>query len=194
MRITGGIARGRRLRVPRGQAVRPTAGRVRESLFAILGPRLVGARVLDLFAGSGALGIEALSRGAARATFVERNARHARQIRENLARLGLADRAAVVVAEAADALRRRLGPERFDVVLCDPPYRDAQLGALAARVAAAAVLAPGGVVCVEAHHTRADEVRCGALPRRRVVRHGETAVVLLEAEAHGEAGGVPGDL
>jgi 16S rRNA (guanine966-N2)-methyltransferase len=117
LRITGGELRGRRLRVPKGD-VRPTTERVREAVFSILGD-LAGARVLDLFCGSGALGFEALSRGAAEATLVDTDPRTAR---DNLRQLGLADRASTVRADAVRFLRRA-DQASYDLVLCDPPYR-----------------------------------------------------------------------
>ncbi|TMQ60465.1 MAG: 16S rRNA (guanine(966)-N(2))-methyltransferase RsmD [Candidatus Eisenbacteria bacterium] len=122
VRIVGGDLRGRRIRVP-DRGVRPTAARTREAVFDVLGPRAVQrARVLDLYAGTGALGIEALSRGAAEATFLERNRAVARALRENLARLGLSDRASV---QEADLSRVELPPGvlgPFDLVFLDPPY------------------------------------------------------------------------
>jgi 16S rRNA (guanine966-N2)-methyltransferase len=123
MRVVAGRWRGRRLTAPRGAATRPTSDRVREALFAILGP-LDGAAVLDLFAGSGALGIEALSRGAARATFVDRAPAAVRAIRANLQALGAAGdvRAADVRAFVRNAPAAG-GP--YDLVLLDPPYREA---------------------------------------------------------------------
>ena len=123
MRIIAGTARGLSLKVPHGTRVRPTSGRVRTSLFSILADCLEGARVADLFAGCGALGIEALSRGAASCAFVE-NARQAlAALRDNLARARLADRATVLVHDAFDAasLIGAAGP--LDLVLVDPPYR-----------------------------------------------------------------------
>ena len=123
MRIVAGTARGRRLVAPAGDAVRPTTDRVREALFNSLGSLDVvrDATVIDLFAGSGALGIEALSRGAAHVTFVDQAPEALRAVRENLERAGLSDRATVVRADAVDHLRRRPGGP-FDLALVDPPY------------------------------------------------------------------------
>ncbi|MGD0861956.1 MAG: 16S rRNA (guanine(966)-N(2))-methyltransferase RsmD [Candidatus Limnocylindrales bacterium] len=126
-RVISGSARGTRLLAP-GAVTRPLADRVKQTLFAILEPDLVGARVLDLFAGSGAGGIEALSRGAARAIFVERDAPAARVIGENLARTHLSERGHVVRADALAYLAGRAvadGP--FSLVLVDPPYAEPQL-------------------------------------------------------------------
>jgi 16S rRNA (guanine966-N2)-methyltransferase len=143
MRVIAGQWGGRRLQAPPGVATRPTSDRVREALFSVLGPRVAGARVLDLFAGSGALGIEALSRGAAEATFVA-----IRAVRANLAALGIE-----AEVRRADA-RRFLGSasaaaRQYDLVLLDPPYRLA--GRLGPELTAAlpAVLAPGAAVVAE---------------------------------------------
>jgi 16S rRNA (guanine966-N2)-methyltransferase len=120
VRVVAGEFRGRRLAAPRGMRTRPTADRVREALFSMLGD-VFGARVLDLYAGSGALGIEALSRGAESAVFVERDARVAGVIERNLAMLGLDQR--VVRQDAMRFLARAQGT--FDLVFCDPPYDSA---------------------------------------------------------------------
>jgi 16S rRNA (guanine966-N2)-methyltransferase len=118
LRITGGELGGRRIHAPKGTKLRPTTERVREAVFSILGD-IWGARVLDLFAGTGALAIEALSRGAGEATLVDT---HPRAARQNVEALGLTDRATVVRADASRFLRRaREGS--YDLVLCDPPYR-----------------------------------------------------------------------
>jgi len=123
VRVVGGSARGRTLVAPTGGRTRPTSDRVREAIFNALRSRggVEGADVLDLFAGSGALGVEALSQGAARATFVDsdRAARHA--VRRNLEACGFVDRAAIITAPA-DRFLARLGAERFDLAFCDPPY------------------------------------------------------------------------
>ncbi|MBN2359714.1 MAG: 16S rRNA (guanine(966)-N(2))-methyltransferase RsmD [Deltaproteobacteria bacterium] len=121
MRIVGGEWRGRRIHAPRSPRVRPTAERVREAIFDLLGQRLEGQRVLDLFAGSGALGIEALSRGARYATFVERDRAAVQRIRANLELLAAGDRAEVVGAAVASFVARRSGA-RYDTVFADPPY------------------------------------------------------------------------
>ena len=119
LRIIGGRHRGRRLRFPAGVEIRPTPDRVRETLFNWLQPRLDGARVLDLFAGSGALGLEALSRGAAQVTFVERDRKAAAAI-DQLLKDWREDSGTVVCADASEWLRRPGGG--FDVVFLDPPY------------------------------------------------------------------------
>jgi 16S rRNA (guanine966-N2)-methyltransferase len=133
VRVVAGEFRGRRLAAPRGARTRPTADRVREALFSMLG-EVSGARVLDLYAGSGALGIEALSRGAGSAVFVERNARAAAVIERNLASLGLEQK--VVRDDAMRFLARAGGT--FDLVFCDPPYDSASRlgGPLAERLPA----------------------------------------------------------
>src|ERR671914_498164 len=120
MRVIAGRYGGRRLQAPSGEATRPTSDRVREALFSVLGDRLEGARVLDLYAGTGALGIEALSRGAAEATFVDRSAEATRTITANLDKTHLTDSARVVRGDVVRFLR---GPgDPVDLVFLDPPY------------------------------------------------------------------------
>ncbi len=120
MRLSGGELRSRVIRSPRGSEIRPTPGRVKEALFSILGDAIDRARVLDLFAGTGAIGFEALSRGAAHATFVELHAPTAQAIRHTAAELGVEGRATVLCAPAEKAVTRLSG--RFDFVYADPPY------------------------------------------------------------------------
>ena len=147
MRVIAGAHRGRRLQAPRGDATRPTSDRVREALFSILGD-LEGLEVLDLFAGSGALAIEALSRGAAAATLIDRSAAAIDAIRDNLSALGI--EAEVVRAEAVTWCEqaKRRGRE-YDLVFLDPPYRHgSQLGG-ALTAALDGVLAPGARVVAE---------------------------------------------
>ena len=139
MRVIAGRLGGRRLAAPPGRGTRPTADRVRESLFSILGP-LEGLRVLDLFAGSGALGIEALSRGAARAVFVDSDARAGRVIRRNLSELGLA--APMHVADALAYLRWPDPGGPFDLIFLDPPYSSGPRLAAKLSERLVAVLAP----------------------------------------------------
>jgi 16S rRNA (guanine966-N2)-methyltransferase len=148
MRVIAGEWRGRPLKAPSGAATRPTSDRVREALFSILAARIPGARVLDLFAGSGALGIEALSRGAESATFVDDAAVAIRAIEANLAALP-----ADAEVRKSDALRflaaaRRDGAQ-YDLVFLDPPYRLAERLAPALSEALPAVLAPGAVAVAE---------------------------------------------
>ena len=152
LRIIGGRHRGRRLRFPAGVTIRPTPDRVRETLFNWLQPRIVGARVLDLFAGSGALGLEALSRGAAHVSFVEQDRSAAGAI-ESLAREW---QEAAVTVDCADALQwlvRHQPAERFDVVFLDPPYDANLLAAAAAALDSRQLLAPDARVYVE-HRAR----------------------------------------
>ncbi len=166
MRVIAGTAGGRRLVAPRGDRTRPTPDRVREALFSSLQPRLAEARVLDLFAGSGALAIEALSRGAAEATLVERARPALDAIRTNLDTAGVADRATVVAAELPGALARVDGP--FDLVLLDPPYGLAR-GVLAEVLdAVVAVCAPEAAIRLE------QATRAGAPPWPHTVLAGRT--------------------
>jgi 16S rRNA (guanine966-N2)-methyltransferase len=150
VRVVGGRLGGRRLRAVPGRDTRPTSDRVKEALFGVLGDRVEGARVLDLFAGTGALAIEALSRGAASAVLVEQAAPAVTVIRANLDALGLAGVATVRRTRAETYLRtQRDGP--FDLVLLDPPYA-APVGLVAGLLGrlARTALGPGAVVVVEA--------------------------------------------
>lgn len=172
MRVIAGIYGGRHLQTPPGLDTRPTADRVREALFSILGERVEHARVLDLFAGSGALAIEALSRGAASATLVDNAAPAIRAIAANLEALG-AD-ATVVRAEARRFLGgASRGGRSYDLVFLDPPYRLA--GALGPGLSAAlaAVVAPGGTVVAESDRRAPLEVD---LPLEDERRYGDTLI------------------
>jgi 16S rRNA (guanine966-N2)-methyltransferase len=146
MRVVAGLYKGRRLAAPRGTSVRPTSDRVREALFSILGSTVEGARVLDLFAGTGALAIEALSRGAASATLVENNRSALDAIRANLAPLEGAD-AELVRADALHWLEGRRGP--YDLVFLDPPYSSAGKLAEPLTQKLAAALSPEALIVSE---------------------------------------------
>jgi 16S rRNA (guanine(966)-N(2))-methyltransferase RsmD len=126
LRVSGGEARGRRLKAPKG--IRPTQGMVKQAIFNLVGPAIEGAQVLDLFAGSGALGIEALSRGAAGVTFVDHQARGLAILRQNLDVLGLKERARIVRGDAVRWLEASPDTvKRAGVVFLDPPYDDVVL-------------------------------------------------------------------
>lgn len=180
MRVTGGRLRGRRLRVPR-EGLRPTSDRVREALFARIDPE--GASVLDLYAGTGALGIEALSRGAERAAFVECSARCARALRENVAALGLSDRCELLVGSALRALPRLVEQgRRFDLVLLDPPYAAAEeeVGAVLEALAGSELLPEGAIVVVESSRRRPPPA-VGGLERLDERRYGDTLITRFRA-------------
>jgi 16S rRNA (guanine966-N2)-methyltransferase len=174
MRVVAGRLGGRRLRAPRGRDTRPTSDRVREALFSMLGP-LDGARVLDLYAGSGALAIEALSRGAATATLVERDARAVAVIRANLEALAIGSEEARLVHGPAtvalgDASRRG---DTYDLVLLDPPYRDATALGRELSQALPAVLAPNARVVAESDRRAPLHLD---LPVIRERRYGDTLI------------------
>ncbi len=183
-RVIAGSARGIRLAAP-GEGTRPLADRVKQALFAILEPDLPGARVLDLFAGSGAGGIEALSRGARAAVFVDRDPGTIATIRANLARTHLAGASAVVVQAdavrwAADAAGPVAGP--YDLVLVDPPYdRPELLAAALERLGTGRLLAPGGQVVAKHFWKDRPPGRVGLLASVRERRFGETALTFFRA-------------
>jgi 16S rRNA (guanine966-N2)-methyltransferase len=183
MRIVGGELRGRRLIAPEGRATRPTADRVRQALFDILAhapwagvEAVAGARVLDAFAGTGALGLEALSRGAAEAVFFETDARARQALAANIAALRLTDRARVL---AADATRPPHG-QPCTLVLLDPPYGAENLPARAvAALTAAGWIAPGALVVLEEAAARPVPALGVILAERR---HGAARLVFFRAE------------
>jgi 16S rRNA (guanine(966)-N(2))-methyltransferase RsmD len=183
MRIIGGHERGRRLSAPRGLRTRPTADRVRVTLFDVLGPAVAGTRFLDLYAGSGAVGLEALSRGAARVVLVERDPAALRALRANLAALGAGRAAARVVAGDVLAALRDLAAheEAFDVVFLDPPYAGTLVARTLEALPGAGVCRPGAEVVVQ-HSTRTalPPVR-GLVGGRRARRFGDTALTFLRA-------------
>lgn len=158
LRIIAGDLGGRRLRAPSGLRTRPTSSRVREALFNILGPRLAGATVLDLYAGSGALGIEALSRGAARAIFVEQDAGVCRTLLHNLAEVQKSDRTQVVQRPVRAALSSLLAQGPFDLIFADPPYRSDELPWLLTQLSQSSALAADGRLIIERATRDADEL------------------------------------
>jgi len=184
LRVIAGAARGRRLVAPAGLATRPTSGLVRGALFNMLQHRgwLEAATILDLFAGSGSLGIEALSRGASRVMFVDEAQAAQRVLRQNLAASGLGDRAEVLGTSVPQALRRLAARGVVvDGVFADPPYDRGWVGRTLALLAPSPVLAPAGWIAL--HHTVSEPLE--ATPGFRVVatrRHGRAHIVLLTRE------------
>jgi 16S rRNA (guanine966-N2)-methyltransferase len=176
VRVIAGSLGGRRLRAPRGARTRPTADRVREAVFAMLEP-VAGARVLDLYAGSGALGIEALSRGAASAVFVERDGRALAVLRANLTAFGLLPGGAEVRGgEALLALRSaRERGETYDLIFIDPPYEKAPQLVQALSAGVPPLLAPGGRVVLESDRRAPLEL---GLPPLRQRSYGDTLITI----------------
>ncbi len=190
MRIIAGEFRGRRLDAPRWDGLRPTSDKLRETLFNVLAARIVGARVLDAYAGTGAVGIEALSRGAAHVTFVDNDPRAVRLVSANLERLGVRNRYAIIRAGLADAVRR-LRAERFDIIFLDPPYGPATL--VDAVSQATALTAAESIVIAEHAARDAAPESHGALVRVRELRSGDSALSFFR-RAHTGAVPAHGDL
>jgi 16S rRNA (guanine966-N2)-methyltransferase len=174
VRVVAGSHGGRRLKAPPGSATRPTSDRVREALFSILGDGVVDSRVLDLFAGSGALGIEVISRGAAQVTFVDSSPAARKALRENLATLGIE-----AVTLKTDALKwLRSAANVYDLVFLDPPYDLAERLGPELSVALPAVLAPGATVVAESDRRQPLEI---ALPLKDERRYGDTLIRIYES-------------
>ena len=176
MRVIAGVARGVPLRAPRDRATRPITDRVKETLFGILADRVPGARVLDLYAGSGALGLEALSRGAAHATFVERGREALAAIHHNLERTGLAGEASVRGGDVARYLASTPAEAPFDLAFLDPPYAERDILAPLERLVP--LLSLDAWVVVK-HFWRTEVPVPNGLEAVRERRFGETALTFL---------------
>jgi 16S rRNA (guanine966-N2)-methyltransferase len=185
-RITAGEWRGRLIDTPRGSRIRPTRSLVRQALFNILGDSVVDARFLDLFAGAGSVGFEALSRGAASVTFVDSSRESLALVTATAERLGAQDRSRLV---HADVLRwlRSAGPEvgEMDICFVDAPYQDPALD----RVLRQLAISPPTLIVCEHHHKRTLAERIGPLHRVREVRHGLTSLSFLQPTMTTTAGG-----
>jgi 16S rRNA (guanine966-N2)-methyltransferase len=180
MRVIGGTYRSRRLIAPRGLATRPTSDRLRETLFNVLAPGIEGAVFADLFAGSGAVGIEALSRGASLVSFVDHAAPAVTAIRDNLAALGIRSGFRIESSSVSSALRRLSdSPERCGIVFLDPPYAASEdytrtltyIGQLADSL-----LSPNGIVIAEHSRKTPLEESYGSLRRYRVLEQGDAGL------------------
>ncbi len=177
MRVIGGEFRSRRLKSLPGLATRPTPDRLRETLFDVLGPRIEGAVFVDAYAGTGAVGIEALSRGAARCVFLEYGRRAVDAIRENLHALGIAERANVVVGKAAVSLARQAA----DIVFMDPPYEMSAEYAAALGEIGDRSQETGVRMVIAQHSVRFDPGEAhGELRRVRILKQGDNALSFYE--------------
>ena len=179
MRVITGTARGTNLKAPDGLLTRPTADRVKQALFNIIQYEIVGD-VLDLFAGSGQLGIEALSRGAKSALFVDKRADAVKLVRENLALCHLEENAQVICGDSLAALGTQSG--RFDIIFLDPPYEEKYLENAIKRISEIDILAEGGIIVSErpADKPLGDDF-CG-LVRSKDYVYGKTAIALFRRE------------
>ena len=179
LRLTGGTLRSRSVRTPSGRAVRPTPARVKEALFSILSERVVNANVLDAFAGTGALGFEALSRGAAHATFVESHRPTADALRAAARDLGLADRTTVVALPVERAACVVDG--RFDLIFADPPYVQPFPAPVLATLRARGAIDERSLIVYE-HSARVPAPNDSAFRLERSALYGETALAFLRPE------------
>ena len=190
MRVIAGTAKGRRLHTVKGQAVRPTADRVKEALFSILGSRfeLADGVFLDLFAGSGAIGIEALSRGATHVTFVEQHAGTCQVLRDNLSLCGFLDRAAVHCTPVHRALRAAAARgEVYQGAFVDPPYGRGLANACLKELGDVRVLDRDAWVMVEHHADEALAASYGPLHLTHSRRYGKTCLALYQSSAESPA-------
>lgn len=180
MRVTGGTGKGRRLRVPAGLRVRPTSDKVKQALFNILGEKVKDAMFLDLYAGAGGVGIEALSRGAGRVLFIDDSRDSLQAVRKNIEQTGFGERAQVVAMRAETFLKKT--EERFDVVFLDPPYTLEQ-EPLLELVSESEILKPGAVVVTEHFKKQKSPARSGSLALFREAQYGDTVLAFYKIEA-----------
>jgi 16S rRNA (guanine(966)-N(2))-methyltransferase RsmD len=192
MRVIGGKAGGRILKVPKGLEVRPTPDLVKQAVFNSLGERVIGARVLELFGGSGALSLESLSRGAASAICVELSAKHARHIRDNMeATDAEPGRFQIIVDDALKVLNQLAARgERFDLIMADPPYGEKNVGRRSESFAQKLLdqpnlpelLAPGGLFVLG--HTKRDTLEVPvALEEVKMLKHGDSVMRFFQRKS-----------
>lgn len=177
MRIIAGECKGRRLKAPRWPGLRPTSDKLRETLFNIIATRVPGARVLDVFAGTGAIGLESLSRGAAHAVFVEADRRAAALIADNARLCGMENRCVIIRDAAERALSQQVHGTPFELIVLDPPYDYEPLDAMVS--AARRHVTPGGLIVLE-HAARRPVPEIDEAMATRTVRSGDSALTFYE--------------
>jgi 16S rRNA (guanine(966)-N(2))-methyltransferase RsmD len=183
MRVISGIYKGRRLKSPRGNEIRPTPDRLKESLFNILQPWLPGCRFLDLCAGTGSAGIEAMSRGARQVTFIERSRVGLELLKENLKLCGIHSGFEIMHSDALLALTRLAeAQEQFDIIFFDPPYASELYGPVLEFFSDHSLLNSEGVLIVMHHNKRRLGERYGSLLRYRELKQGENALSFYRVE------------
>jgi len=184
MRIIGGVYRGRQLRTVAGLRVRPTSDRLRETLFNILAPRISHGTFLDVCAGSGAVGIEALSRGAREVTFIERNRQACNSIRTNLTSIGITQAATIINRDVSIALKQlEQAGSQFDLVYFDPPYASAIYDSVMRRLAFGMLLTTDSIVIVEHRIKTPPEAHYGSLTLFREVKQGESGLAFYRSSS-----------
>ncbi len=177
MRITGGTSKGRNLKVPAGSKVRPTSDKVKQALFNILGEKVSKSSFLDLFAGAGGIGIEALSRGAERVVFVDDARDSLHVIKKNLELIGFGKRAEIIGAKAEKYLKK--ASEQFDIVFLDPPYTLEQEPVLN-LIAESGMLRPDSIVIAEHFKKQPSPKQAGVLMLTREAVYGDTVLAFYE--------------
>ena len=182
MRVIAGKVKGIRLKTPKGEKTRPTADRVKEAVFSIIQFETEGSRFLDLFAGTGQMGIEALSRGASRAVFVDEWKDACRLVQENLQLSGLGDQALVVQSNYMSYLDRCR--EQFDIVFLDPPYADIFLENALNKISEIDILAERGIIICERPAEKQLDFEIPGLQRCKDYRYGQTWITVFRKEAH----------
>jgi 16S rRNA (guanine966-N2)-methyltransferase len=195
LRIIAGRLKGRRLDPPTWTGLRPTSDKLRETLFNVLAPRLAGARVLDGYAGTGAVGLEAISRGASHVTFVERDRRAQRLIAGNIVRCGIADGYVIIGSTVLQAIEALSGEPSFDVVMLDPPYAgprapSGELSDISHDIhdvddvlrAVGAIVKADGVVVLEHARKRPPPAAAGTLVRLRELASGDSALTFYACQ------------
>ena len=184
MRVVAGTARGTVLKTPDGMLTRPTADRVKEAVFSILHFDVQDAVVLDLFGGTGQLGIEALSRGAKRAVFVDHQQKACELIRENLRRTKFSQQASVVRGDDLEYLKRT--KEQFDIILLDPPYAEIFLENALNCIAEIDILRDNGIIVTERPLEKALEIQLPGYSRSRDYKYGKTLITLYRRQNEGD--------
>ena len=173
MRVTGGTGRGRRLKAPVGSRVRPTSDKVKQALFNILGERMADSLFLDLFAGAGGIGIEALSRGAGRVVFVDASRASLKVVKQNIEQTGFEDRSQAVLSKVESFLKKPSGS--YDIVFLDPPYAD-EMQPLLELIAGAGILKPDSIVIAEHFKKQLSPASAGGLTLYREAKYGDTVL------------------
>ena len=189
MRVVAGTQKGRDIKNPQGWDCRPTSARVREALFSILSAHVAGAQVLDLYAGTGAIGIESLSRGARHVVFVENQAKTAWILRDNIERCGYTRQCVVLTRNVETFLTAPPAwhdPLAFDIVFADPPYQRTDLTQLLERLSLSGALAPDGRAILEHETRRPVPTRVGSLTQTRQARYGDTTLTFYQRRSEAE--------